>query len=307
MSESLERLRHQLDGAAKLGNVVRTMKTMAAANIGHYEEAVASLARYRETLDRGLAACLRAAPTPPGLLTAPASDAPRAPGLVAFGSDQGLVGDFNEALAAQVARDAGVRDGDTHATRVPLLWVVGERLAHALEDQGYVIARCHPCPWGIEAVGALVGELLLDIEAARSTGQVASVHLYANHPGGASGRRPVSERLLPLDRAWREARLRTHWPGHCLPEALGGTGATLPALLRQHLFLSLFAACANSLAAENLSRLLAMQRAERNIDELVDELGRRYHRERQAAIDDELFDLVAGFEALQGRTPRPPP
>lgn len=62
--------------------------------------------------------------------------------------------------------------------------------------------------------------------------------------------------------------------------------------------MSLFRACAESLASENASRLAAMQRAETNIDQLHDELQHSFQRLRQSGIDEELFDLVAGFEAL---------
>lgn len=72
----------------------------------------------------------------------------------------------------------------------------------------------------------------------------------------------------------------------------------MPAFLREFLFVSLFRACAQSLASENASRLAAMQRAEKNIAELLDTLNRNFHRLRQSNIDEELFDVVAGFEAL---------
>jgi len=298
VSESLERLRQQLGAAAKLGTVVRTMKAMAAANIGHYEEAVTSLARYRTTLDLGLGVCLRDMHRVADRRVDNGGRGGRAAGILAFGSDQGLVGDFNEALATHIARTCRVPGTDA-----PVVWVVGERLAHALTAHGYRIASCRPCPWGIEAVSALVGDLLRDLETARAEHHVDIVYVCANEAGGASGRRPGTRRLLPLDQAWRDARLAARWPSNHLPEALGGAAATLPKLLRQHLFLGLYTACAHSLAAENLARLLAMQRAERNIDELVAELGSRYHRERQGAIDEELFDVVAGFEALNAETP----
>ena len=77
----------------------------------------------------------------------------------------------------------------------------------------------------------------------------------------------------------------------------GGT-ATLRALIGEYLFISLFRACAESLASENASRLAAMQRAEKNIDELLENLNRTFHRLRQSGIDEELFDVVSGFEAL---------
>jgi len=61
---------------------------------------------------------------------------------------------------------------------------------------------------------------------------------------------------------------------------------------------SLLRACAESLASENASRLAAMQRADKNIDELLQDLNRTFHRLRQSGIDEELFDVISGFEAL---------
>jgi hypothetical protein len=54
----------------------------------------------------------------------------------------------------------------------------------------------------------------------------------------------------------------------------------------------------SSNASENASRLAAMQRAEKNIDELLEDLNRIFHRLRQSGIDAELFDVISGFEAL---------
>ena len=60
----------------------------------------------------------------------------------------------------------------------------------------------------------------------------------------------------------------------------------------------LFRAGAESLASENASRLAAMQRADKNIDELLEDLNGSLHHLRQSGIDDELFDVISGFEAL---------
>ena len=76
------------------------------------------------------------------------------------------------------------------------------------------------------------------------------------------------------------------------------------AFIRGYLFVSIFRACAESLASENASRLAAMQRADKNIDELLEDLNRTFHRLRQNGIDEELFDVVSGFEALTPRGSR---
>ena len=41
-----------------------------------------------------------------------------------------------------------------------------------------------------------------------------------------------------------------------------------------------------------------MQRADQNIDELLEDLNGTFHRLRQSGIDEELFDVISGFEAL---------
>jgi F-type H+-transporting ATPase subunit gamma len=64
------------------------------------------------------------------------------------------------------------------------------------------------------------------------------------------------------------------------------------------LFVLLFQACAESLASENASRLAAMQRAEKNIDGILEDLNLKLHRIRQESIDEELFDVISGYEAL---------
>ena len=81
--------------------------------------------------------------------------------------------------------------------------------------------------------------------------------------------------------------------------------ATLHAFLREYLFVSLFRACIESLTSDNASRLAAMQRAEKNIDDLLEELNRRFHRLRQSAIDDELFDVISGYESLSAEKRAP--
>ncbi len=83
-------------------------------------------------------------------------------------------------------------------------------------------------------------------------------------------------------------------------EVLDHGATTLRTLIHEHLFISLFRDCAESLASESASRLAAMERADRNINGLLDDLQGRFHRLRQGSIDEELFYVTAGCEALAG-------
>jgi F-type H+-transporting ATPase subunit gamma len=129
--------------------------------------------------------------------------------------------------------------------------------------------------------------------------------LFYNRPAAGAAYAAVSRRVLPLDANWSRKMADTPWPTHNLPEVIGQDTATVRALIREYLFISLFRACAESLASENASRLAAMERADRNIDQLLTILQGRFHRLRQSDIDEELFDVVSGFEALTDVAIRP--
>jgi F-type H+-transporting ATPase subunit gamma len=131
-----------------------------------------------------------------------------------------------------------------------------------------------------------------------SQGDIAELLLFYNRAAVGAVYAPVSQRLLPLDEVWRRKLAERPWPTGNLPEVMGGGAPILRALIREYLFVSRFRACAELLASENASRLAAMQRADKNIDELLDDLNGTFHRLRQSGIDAELFDVISGFEAL---------
>jgi F-type H+-transporting ATPase subunit gamma len=148
------------------------------------------------------------------------------------------------------------------------------------------------------AIAPLVGQILVESEARQRHGEVTELHLFHNRPTSGAVYAPVGQRLLPLDEQWQRKLAELPWPTRNLPEVISVGTATLRALIREYLFVSIFQACAESLESENASRLAAMQRADKNIDELLEDLNRTFHRLRQDGIDEELFDVISGFEAL---------
>jgi len=295
MSDSLEILRRKIDGATELESVVRTMKALAASSIVQYERAVHSLDDYYRTVELGLVAWLR--PSGNRIAGAVIHTGERArkkvgtTGAVVFGSDQGLVGQFNEILSEFTVNSLREMSGNK------AVWVVGERVQGYLNDAALPVSGNFVVPNSIAAITTLVGRILIEIETQREQGKVAEVYLFHNRPKAGAMYEPVMQRLLPLDEKWQRGLSKIEWPSGNFPEVIGGE-ATLEALIREYLFISLFRSCAESLASENASRLAAMQRAEKNIDELLEELNQIFHRQRQSDIDEELFDVISGFEAL---------
>ncbi len=294
MSETTISLRRKIGSAEDLQSVVRTMKAVAASSIGQYEQAVLALADYYHSVELGLGACFRDHGMP-AVLTEPKKPGATATiGAVVFGSDQGLVGQFNEVIA-----DFALETLTAFPSNKASVWAVGERVQTRLADANLPLLNLFPVPNSVKAITPLIGQILFASEKRLDTGEISELRLYYNRPGGRAGYTPVSQRLLPLDEVWRDRLTKHPWPPGSLPEVLGSDTTTLRALIREYLFVSLFRACAESLASENASRLSAMQRAEKNIDELLVNLTLNFHRLRQSGIDEELFDVLSGFEALK--------
>ena len=294
MSDTQASLRRKLDSAGDLQSVVRTMKAMAASSIGQYEKSVLALADYYRTVELGLGACLRE--IGPEALTIDGNgraDA-GAVGAVVFGSDQGLVGQFNEVVAEYAIRTLATLPGKPH------VWAVGERVHARLKDAGLPLMGLFTVPNSVKAITPLVGQIQIESEAHRAEGDYARLYVFHNRPKSGALYDPVSQRLLPLDAEWRQGLAQVRWPSGNLPEVICGRATTLRSLIREYLFISLFRACAESLASENASRLAAMERADRSIDELLEKLQGTFQRLRQSGIDEELFDVISGFEALAG-------
>jgi F-type H+-transporting ATPase subunit gamma len=294
MSETTAGLRRKIGGAGDLQSVVRTMNVMAASSIGQYENSVRALADYYRTVELGLGACFRESGSAPLIPDRERQTVAGAIGAVVFGSDQGLVGRFNDVVTDYAVKTLAALPAK------PEVWAVGERVHARLADAGLPLMGLFTVPNSVKAITPLVGQILVESETRRSQGGIVELHLFYNRPTSGAVYAPVSQRLLPLDEIWRRKLAELPWPTGNLPEVMGGGTATLRALIREYLFVSLFRACAESLASENASRLAAMQRADKNIDELLEDLNRTFHRLRQSGIDEELFDVISGFEALSG-------
>ncbi len=218
----------------------------------------------------------------------------RAISAVVFGSDQGLVGQFNDQVADYAIKTLAALPGKAQ------VWAVGERVHARLADAGLPPAGLFAVPNSVQAITPLVGQIQIESEAHRAKGENANLWVFHNRPLSAALYEPISQRLLPLDAQWQQGLAKVRWPTGNLPEVMGGGMTTLRALVREYLFISLFRACAESLASENASRLAAMERADKNINDLLEQLHGSFHQLRQSGIDEELFDVISGFEALVG-------
>jgi F-type H+-transporting ATPase subunit gamma len=288
--ETTETLRRQIDSTKTLHAVVRTMKVLSLTSIRQCENAVDALKDYDRTVRRGLQIALRHRPREmPGVRAAPAAHV----GALVFGSTWGMCGRFNE----QLAEAAADRLSDLDPTRVTLL-ALGEYVGGALETAGHPPDAHDDGPESVEGITHRVQDLLVRIERWRQTEAMDRILLVYNELTSGTSYAVQTQPLLPLDRTWLAQIEQADWPTRMVPTFRVDWDALFAALVRQYLFVSLYRAFAESLASEHSSRLAAMQRAETNVEERLDSLQTRFHRQRQNAITEEVLDITAGFEAL---------
>ncbi len=288
---TLDSLRHTVATVENLQGIVRTMKTLAAVSIRQYEQAVVAVTDYERAVRLGLAALLvEAAPVRPQSDLSVSRVREPLIGVVAFGSDHGLCGRFNEDLAEHIR--AGLAKFPAYGHRI---LAVGVRLAAVLESMGLIPEQTFYTPAAATGIVSTLRQMLPMLEHWRNAG-VEWLLLCQQRPQAGMRPTPRVLALLPLNPAAFQSL--QPWPGRSLPGHCGDRATLLTTLLSEWLFIAFFRACAESLASEHTSRLLAMQNAERNIEDKLTALHALYHQQRQEAITTELLDVIVGFEAL---------
>ena len=290
--QTIEGLKRKIRSTEDLLSVVKTMKAMAAVNIRQYERAVASLAEYAQAIEYGFHVLMR---NRAGLTVVARTARHDRLGAVIFGSDQGMCGPLNEQVfshAITAMEELRVKEEDR------VILSVGERLLGLLQDARQPVETSFSLPSSVTGITPAVQDLLMTLESWNSAKGITQVYLfYARQTGGTSFH-PQTVHLLPIDQQWLLNLKGKAWPSRSLPQFTVDWDHLFSALIRQYLFISLFRAFAESLAAENASRLASMQGAEKNIEEGLSSLNTQFHQQRQMAITEELLDIVAGFEAV---------
>lgn len=288
--ETLETLVRRMGTAEDLRDLVRTMKSLAAVSIRQYERSITALADYDRTIELGLRAMLRDGPQP-----RTSRHQGGRTGVLVLGSDQGLCGTFNEQVVGRVLAD--VRGGMPPTGQL-LMLVVGARAAARLHDAGLAPDGELDVAASAASLPSLVQDVLMVLDGWGIDDDIAEVVLYYNRPVGTTACKPHRQVLLPIS-ADHLRRLRSEsWPTRMVPRRTVEPSILFGVFARHYLFVTLHRALAWSAASEQASRLLAMQAAERNIDDRLEQLRGAYHTRRQTAITTEVLDIVSGAEAL---------
>jgi F-type H+-transporting ATPase subunit gamma len=180
-----------------------------------------------------------------------------------------------------------------------VLITVGERTRDYLELADLDVIENVSTPSSISGITPAVQELVMILYDWHFNQKVEQIYLFFSKYISGSNYKQEGMRILPIDQEWLNTIKRRKWDSRTLPFFSMNKELLFHHLIREYLFVSLYRAFAESLASENASRLAAMQSAEKNIEERLNELNLSYFRQRQSKITSELIDIVSGYEVLK--------
>ncbi len=142
------------------------------------------------------------------------------------------------------------------------------------------------------SIADLIGSVKAMLDAYES-GAIDRLYLVGNQFVNTMTQQPTVEQLLPLE-AEDASEMKHHWDYIYEPDAK----ELLEGLLTRYVESQVYQAVVENGACEQAARMLAMKNATENAGELIDELQLIYNKARQAAITQELSEIVGGAAAI---------
>ncbi len=292
--ETLNSLKKTLDTSKSIKQVVSTMKALSAANIKKYEKMVKILYAYRSNIEMGIQAMMIFGKN----LKISDIEYIKKTGnknlSIVFGSNQGLCGRFNDRIKNFVLNDI-------HDISNNQIVVIGERLLNLMEITELNIIKSIYLPNSIENSASTIYEVLQIIDEKLKNEEINNVFLYYTMSDDTVNGTPTKTRLIPIDKKLLENAKNKVWPTNNLPYWQIKNEILIADLLKQYIFTILNSALVNSITSEQKNRLITLQSAETNINELIRNKNLEYNQKRQSTITSELLDVVVGYQVSKKR------
>ena len=304
---ALKDVKSRISSVKNIQKITRAMEMVAAARLRRAEQRIESLRPYAGAIRRMTRQAAEAAGNVPSLPILNEHEAENAVGILLVTGDRGLAGAFN----SQIVR-AGLRAGvDYENEGKSTVWYAsGRRGVSSLTFRGR------------ETKGAYTGftdrpayadarEIAADLMTAFVDGDVDRVEIVYNRYVSPLTQEVTRETLLPLQQATileggegLVGRAVADDDGdddhgkHALVEYEPDPDVILERLIPAYVEISIFRALLESTASEHGARMTAMRNASENAGDIIKDLTLEFNRERQAAITQEIMEVVAGAESL---------
>jgi len=304
MMANLKDIRTRIKSIKNTQKITQAMRMVAAAKVKKAEKSLMDSRPYTELLMTMMAQVLPELPS----LTAELRESKyanvvsgrevRRVGLFVVAADRGLCGNYNSSLLKmlQVVINQYAEEGIN-----PRLYIVGNKaIRHVASHHKNieVLAKANNLGVPIEYVHAdKAGETLLN---AFINGQVDGIDVLFTKFNNMVSYTPTHERILPLNVEDISSSTASKTIGadselEFDPDPISLIEEMLPMYLKRKLFGVLL----ESMASEQAARMSAMQNASENAKDLIHSLTLVYNKARQAAITQEIMEIVSGAEALR--------
>ncbi len=212
-------------------------------------------------------------------------------GYIIISSDRGLCGGLNNNLFRSLVKDIKLLQEDN--VDVKFCLIGGKALGFFNRVGGDVLAQVTQLG-DIPRMEDLVGTVKVMLDAF-SNGEVDEIRIAYNNFVNTMSQKPTVEKLVPLQEAEAEEKdkLKHHWDYIYEPEAKD----VMIDLLSRYIEALAYQSVVENGACEQSARMVAMKSATDNAGDLVNELELIYNKARQAAITQEISEIVSGAAA----------
>lgn len=210
-------------------------------------------------------------------------------GYIVVSSDRGLCGGLNTNVFKEVVRHS--KEFADENVQVDLCLIGAKGAAFFKSVGGNVVASVRDVgenPSVTELIGSI--KIMLD---AFSNGKIDKLFLVSNEFINTMTQTPYIEQLLPLE-ANDEFKGDYSWDYLYEPDA----HELLDSLLVRYIESQVYQAVVENGACEQAARMIAMKSATDNAGDMIDDLQLAYNKARQAAITQELSEIVSGAAAV---------
>jgi len=217
--------------------------------------------------------------------------------FVPVAGDRGLCGSYNANI---IRKTEGSMEECRRAGIETCLIPVGRRARDYFYRRGHRLLD-EFTHIGEEASTSTAREIAMELRRWFVDGDVDEVRLIYSEFVSVMNHRPTEVRLLPITPAAFESEENGH-AGRAAYLYEPAPEAMFAHLLPRFLLTSVYRALAEAKASEHGARMVAMNNATDNAEEMIERLTRLYNRARQTQITTEIIEVVGGAEALREGT-----
>jgi len=214
-------------------------------------------------------------------------------GLIIISTDRGLCGGLNANLFKTVIGEIAKWQGDGAEVDLAL---VGAKAVQFFRRMGGNVVGTATHLGDRPSVNDLIGAITIMLQSYEE-GTIDRLYLVHNEFVSAMSQKPEVTTLLPVSQIdLGSESLQEHWDYIYEPDA----GELLDEVLTRYIESQVYRGAVENFACEMAAKMVAMKSATDNAGEIIDGLQLEYNKARQAAITQEISEIVGGAAAVSG-------